>query len=207
MLLVVVALSATSCGSTALESTNATDVVATDYVTIAPPTTTVPPTTTEPPAPGTVITSESTYVIVDGDYPFVVANRFGVDFKAFVELNGWTVENGEVPEWPPVGTTIKIPAGAKVPGDPAIAATLNTSAPVVPETVVESIPTSIDGQTPPSSSVAEGEGCGTYTVLEGDYPSKVVEKLNTTLAKLDEANASTEGYDIFYVGLDIVIPC
>lgn len=44
-------------------------------------------------------------------------------------------------------------------------------------------------------------------VAEGDYPTLVAGKLNTTVDALEEANADTDGYGAFYVGLTINVPC
>jgi LysM repeat protein len=199
----------TACGPSPLESlTTATEpaVEVTEYVTLPPPTTTIPPTTTQPPEPGSVLTSEATYVVVVGDFPFVVANRFGVDFKEFVELNGWTVVDGVVPEWPAPGTTIRIPAGATVPGGPSVlvpvpTTTLPAGVPVVPGSEVPS------DSTATATTVNDGIGCGTYEIQPGDYPSLVATELGTTVDELAEANEDTDGYGAFYVGLEINVPC
>lgn len=181
----------------------------TDYVTLPPPTTTIAPTTTLPPAPGSVISSEATYVVVAGDFPFQVAARFGVDFEAFVALNGWTIDDGVVPEWPSPGTSIRIPAGATVPGGPSVLApapTTTTTAPALPGSPgapVASDPAAAATTTPAD----DGSGCGTYTVVAGDYPSLVATKLDTTVDALAEANVDTDGYGAFFVGLEITVPC
>lgn len=199
----------TACGPSPLESLTTDtepEVEVTEYVTLPPPTTTIPPTTTQPPEPGSVLTSEATYVVVVGDYPFVVANRFGVDFKEFVELNGWTIVDGVVPEWPAPGTTIRIPAGATVPGGPSVlvpvpTTTLPPGVPVVPGSEVPA------DSTATATTVNDGIGCGTYEIAEGDYPSLVASELGTTVDELAEANEDTDGYGAFYVGLVINVPC
>lgn len=177
----------------------------TDYATLPPPTTTIAPTTTLPPQPGSILTSEATYVVVEGDYPFQVAARFGVDFEQFIELNGWAIEDGQVPDWPIPGTVIRIPAGAKVPGGDSVlvpvattTTTIDPRAPIAPESSIA---------TEPATTVNNGVGCGTYTVAEGDYPVLVATKLDTTVDKLASANDDTKGYDAFYVGLTINVPC
>ncbi len=199
-------LAATSCGGTPLAApTTETEVEVTDYATLPPPTTTIAPTTTLPPEPGSILTSEATYVIVEGDYPFQVAARFGVDFEEFIALNGWTVEDGQVPDWPNPGTVIRIPVGAKVPGGNSVLVPVATStttidplAPVPPESSLA---------TEPATTVDNGIGCGVYTVMEGDYPALVATKLDTTIDKLSSANEDTRGYSSFYVGLAINVPC
>jgi LysM repeat protein len=156
-----------------------------------------------PPEPGSILEGEATYVVEEGDYPFVVADRFGVDFDEFVELNGWTAEDGVVPEWPDPGTTIRIPAGATVPEGPSVLTPVPTTSPD-PDA---SLPSGTD-QTASGTSVADdGVGCGTYTIVEGDYLTRVADKLNTTVDELNAANEDTEGYSAFYVGLQINAPC
>ncbi|MFN8020145.1 MAG: LysM peptidoglycan-binding domain-containing protein [Acidimicrobiales bacterium] len=105
------------------------DAPADDPVSTAPPTTAVgttvpgstPPTTAaaDPsgwPPPGSVLRTEVDYVIREGDYPATVASMWQVDFEELMALNGWTLQpDGIVPEWPGVGATILIPAGATVP--------------------------------------------------------------------------------------------
>ncbi len=199
-------LAATSCGGTPLAApTTETEVEVTDYATLPPPTTTIAPTTTLPPEPGSILTSEATYVIVEGDYPFQVAARFGVDFEEFIALNGWTVEDGQVPDWPNPGTVIRIPVGAKVPGGNSVlvpvATTTTTIDPLAP------IPPESSLATEPATTVDNGIGCGVYTVMEGDYPALVATKLDTTIDKLASANEDTRGYSSFYVGLAINVPC
>ncbi len=91
----------------------------------APQTTVVAPTaapTTVPGsvdllAPGSILTSEAEYVIQVGDYPATVATKWAIALEDLLALNGWTLtDDGIVPEWPGVGATIRIPAGATVPG-------------------------------------------------------------------------------------------
>ncbi len=199
-------LAATSCGGTPLAApTTETEVEVTDYATLPPPTTTIAPTTTLPPEPGSILTSEATYVIVEGDYPFQVAARFGVDFEEFIALNGWTVEDGQVPDWPNPGTVIRIPVGAKVPGGNSVlvpvATTTTTIDPLAP------VPPESSLATEPATTVDNGLGCGVYMVTEGDYPALVATKLDTTIDKLASANEDTRGYSSFYVGLAINVPC
>jgi LysM repeat protein len=55
--------------------------------------------------------------------------------------------------------------------------------------------------------VNDGIGCGTYTVAEGDYPTRVASQLGTTVDELAAANEDTDGYGAFYVGLVINVPC
>jgi hypothetical protein len=43
--------------------------------------------------------------------------------------------------------------------------------------------------------------------MEGDNPSVVARKLDTTVDKLDAVNADTAGYGGFILGLTINVPC
>jgi LysM repeat protein len=206
------ALALSACGSVELDTIGTQEtVVVTEYATLPPPTTTIPPTTTLPPEPGSVLTSEATYVVVAGDYPFQVAARFGVDFEEFVALNGWTIVDGVVPEWPIPGTPIRIPVGAVVPGGPSVLeplpTTTTTTDPLAPVTDDSAPDAGTDPETATATTVDNGVGCGTYTVMEGDYPVLVATKLNTTVEKLATANDDTAGYGAFYVGLKINVPC
>ncbi len=205
----VAAVALAACGGSPLAlPTSATEVEVTDYATLAPSTTTIPPSTTLPPEPGSILTSEATYVIVEGDYPFQVADRFGVDFEEFIALNGWTIEDGQVPDWPIPGTVIRIPAGAKVPGgNPVlvpVATTTTTTDPLASIPPGSSVTTV---ETESATTVNDGVGCGTYKVVEGDYPLLVATRLDTTVEKLAVANEDTSGYAAFYVGLVINVPC
>jgi len=70
-----------------------------------------------PGAPGSILQSATEYVIREGDYPLTVASMWKVALGDLMSLNGWTLQDyGIVPEWPGVGATIRIPAGATVPG-------------------------------------------------------------------------------------------
>jgi hypothetical protein len=116
------------------EATTASIPPSAAVTTAAPQTTVVPPTavttavpsTADLPVPGSILTSEAEYVIREGDYPATVATMWGVAFEDLAALNGWTLTgDGIVPEWPGVGATIRIPAGATVPGGPDDAAAID----------------------------------------------------------------------------------
>jgi hypothetical protein len=192
-------------GDAASPGITAVKVGATNYVTIPPAASTIPPVTTAPDAPGSVLQFESTYIIEDGDYPSTVATKWKVKFPDLMTLNGWTLDaNNNVPEWPGVGQTIRIPAGATVPGEPA---------PSTQTTPAGSQPTSATTAAPPTptttTTIANAStGCdGSYTIDVSDTSrKKVADKFDLTVAALDAANASTKGYSSFYAGLVIVIP-
>lgn len=177
-------------------------LTSTNFVTLAPTPSTNPPITSAEPLPGSILEYESTYTVQAGDYPSTVAARFKVDFQAFLDLNGWTFDGTYVPEWPAIGTVIKIPAGATVPGEPAPGAdsgsgTSDTTGGATEETT---------GTTEAPTTTVNICTDGTYTIVEGDTPSGVAKKLDTTIDLLKSANADTKGYSSFYVGLEIKVP-
>jgi LysM repeat protein len=201
---VLVALSAAvlaACGAASGSSPDQTtlDLTSTNYVTVTQTPTTIATTTLPGANPGTVHPEEGTYVVATGDYPSVIANRYKVKFEDLLAINGWTLVGtgsaAQVPEFPAVGTIIRIPPGWTEPG------TADTSAGTAA------------GDTTPSettTTIAGGQStCGTsgeYTIVEGDYLGKVAKKLDTTVDALNAANANTQGYSAFFPGLKIKVP-
>lgn len=176
----------------------------TNFVTIAPTPSTTTPITSAEPLPGEILQYESTYVIGADDYPSTVAAKFKVDFQEFLDLNGWTFDGTYVPEWPAVGSTIKIPAGATVPGEPAPGANAGTGDTAADASGGDTEETT--GTTSAPTTTVNICTEGTYTIVEGDTPLGVAGKLDTTVDLLDAANAGTKGYGSFYVGLVIKVP-
>ena len=190
LLVVASAAALASCGAgSAASDQTVLGLTPTNYVTVTQtPTTT---TTTAPPGgsanPGTVHPEEGTYVIAAGDFPSTIAHTFKVKFEDLLAINGWTLSGQLVPEFPAVGTTIKIPPGWTEPG------------------------TATDGSTPTetTTTIAGGQSTcapGEYTIVEGDFEGKVAKKLDTTVDALRAANANTAGYSSFYPGLKIKTP-
>lgn len=178
-------------------------ISSTNFVTIAPTPSTTTPITSAEPLPGSILEFESTYVIQADDYPSTIATRFKVDFQEFLDLNGWTLdETQNVPEWPGVGATIKIPAGATVPGEPAPGADTGSDSGTDDTTASESTTGTTEAPTTTVNVCTDG----TYTIVEGDTPSGVANKVGTTVDLLAAANADTKGYSSFYVGLVIKLP-
>ena len=68
------------------------------------------------PDPGRFHPEEGSYILQPGDFPSTIAHNFKVSFQALLDINGWTIVNQVVPEFPPAGTTIKIPPGWTEPG-------------------------------------------------------------------------------------------
>jgi LysM repeat protein len=153
-----------SCGGTdGVAPTSTIAVLTTDFATIPPVQTTEPP----PTVPPSTLPEPQEYVIVAGDNPSAIAQRFGVTLQALVTVNGWTNVSTQFP-FP--GQTILIPAGAKNP------------AYVTPDQTI----TTVAGEvTPESPAVDTG---GTYVIEAGDFPVRIAEKFDVTLQALAAAN-------------------
>ena len=201
------ALGLVACGGdSATSATTAISVRPTNYVTIPPAPSTTAPVTTAVDAPGAILPYETTYTIAQGDLPVTIASKWAVDFNALMALNSWVLEGtgstAYVSNFPPVGTAIKIPPGATVPGEPVAGAAPDNSVATTTAT------TTATSAAPTTVAEAEGEVCGAYTITADDTSRvKVADKFDTTVAKLDAVNASTNGYGGFYAGLEIKIPC
>ena len=138
---------------------------------------------------------EQAYTVEAGDYPVKIATLYDVDLDELRNFNQW---EADFSDFPSVGGTVRIPPGAKF---------INPDA---PETTEEETAGTEAGGTEDESttSTALGGPCdpGTYTLEPNDYPAGVAEKFDVSVEDLNAANAATEGYDVFYVGLEIVIP-
>ena len=198
-MVIVAAVAGAACGgdSAATPSTPVVSVLATDYQTLAPTPSTNAPVTTSASAPGAVTLTDTDYLLAEGDLPATIAKAWNIPLQALLDANGWTLTGQYVTNFPPVGTTIKIPAGATVPGLPTGATTATgsetTTATSAPPTVTTTVVTS---------------ACGTYAITADDTSRiGVATKFNTTVEKLDAANVNTKGYSGFYPGLVIQLPC
>ena len=211
VVVVASAIGLASCGDdSATSATTAISVRPTNYVTIPPAPSTVAPVTTAVDAPGSKLPYETTYVIEPGDLPSTIASKWKVAFADLMTINNWTLvgsgNSAYVENFPQPGTEIKIPAGATVPGEPVDPSPPTTlapgqTAPPVTEPATTTKPASTTTTEKPSKC-PEGE----YTIVDGDFPGKVATKFDTTVGKLNAANANTKGYSWFYPGLVIKIP-
>lgn len=188
-----------SCGASGSASDQTVlGLTSTNYVTVTQTPTTVTTTTLAGAVgtPGLVHPEEGSYVIATGDYPANIARAYKVAFTDLLAINGWTLAGNQVPEFPAVGTTVKIPPGWTEPGTATDTST-GTASDSTPPTETT---TTIAGGQP---ACAPGE----YTILAEDTSrSKVAKKLDTTVEALDAANAATKGYSSFYPGLKIKTP-
>jgi len=189
-----------ACGSASGGGPDQTalDLTSTNYVTVTQTPTTLTPTTLPGGTPGAVHPEEGVYVIATGDLPSRIANKYKVKFQDLLAINGWTLvgtgSSAQVPEFPAVGATIKIPPGWTEPG-----AVTDTTVSGTGDTTPNATTTTVAGG---QSTCASGE----YTIVAGDYLGKVATKLNTTVDALNAANANTQGYSAFYPGLKIKTP-
>jgi LysM repeat protein len=125
---------------------------------------------------------------------------YDVDLEELSNFNQW---ESDYSDFPGVGETVRIPPGAKF---------IDPNAPQTTEAettdTTETSDTSDAGGEEPTTSGTTGGPCdpGTYELEAGDYPAGVANKFDVTVEALNEANAATEGYSSFYVGLNIVIP-
>lgn len=191
------ALALAACGGSdsaaPSRSTLSLDTGSTAFQTIPPATS--PPTTIVPEA-GDTAQTEQIYVVQSGDWPLRVANLYEVSLQDLISYNGWVSEQ----EFPFPGTEIKIPPGAVVPNQGGGAATADDGV----ESVTGGEAEQAAGDTIPEA----GDNCqaGSYTIEAGDLPIRVADKFDVTVDALNAANAATNGYGSFYVGLVIVIP-
>ena len=195
--LVPVALVLAACGGDSADSSDTlAELQPSSYVVREPATTT----TTVAGAGGVAVGAdgrspvEQQYEVQSGDYPYGVADKFGITLEQLVNYNEWASADA----FPYPGTVIKIPPGALVPS-----ATASTEAPAATTGTETTQATSTA-----TTQAGLGDNCvaGSYTIVEGDYPGKVAGKFDVTVEQLNAANANTQGYGAFYVGLEIVIP-
>ena len=65
--------------------------------------------------PGTIVAGEGLYVVAAGDSPATIADKFKVTLEDLLNINEWTLVGDQVPEFPAVGTAIRIPPGSAEP--------------------------------------------------------------------------------------------
>ena len=181
--------SACGDGATAGTTTAVNLSGSTAFATLPPTQSTLPLTTNATASEGEVTTAVTEYELVAGDVPVNVAKRYGITLEALSNANLDTAGYSAFF----VGLKIKIPAGAIVPG-------------------TASVPTTTAGASTAATTattLAPSGDCtvGSHTILEGDLPGTVAQKYDVTLDQLNAANAGTQGYKNFIVGVKIIIPC
>jgi LysM repeat protein len=194
----------TACGADDDPTAN-TPLVAiqpSSYV-VKEPATTTTTIVTDAPAEGGISPVEQLYKVVAGDALFSIAAKFGITADELVAYNEWP--EGQAHQFFP-NDEIRIPPNAKIPGaadeeeDDEVATTDDTE--------TDSTDAETDSTDAPPVADCDTGDPGEYTIEEGDTTRlKVAEKFNVTVEALDAANANTVGYESFYPGLKIVIPC
>ena len=147
------------------------------------------------------------YVVKEGDYPSTIASMFEVPLEELLNANDWELTDGIVMEFPPPGEEILIPPGAVFIDPTATTTTERRPRATQPErTTGPDDTTTGSGSTTSSTINADRCAPGTYTIEEGEYPLQVAEKFDVSLDALNRANQATNGYRVFYPGLQIIIP-
>ena len=140
---------------------------------------------------------EQAYTVESGDYPVKVATLYDVDLDELSNFNQWEADYSDFPS---VGGTVRIPPGAKF---------VNPNA---PETTDEARPKTRRRTAARTTRARRARPSAVRAIRartrwrRATIPGGVAEKFDVTVEALNEANAATEGYSAFYVGLDIVIP-
>ncbi len=181
--LLVGGLAACTGGESDASPSTVPRIGATNYVT--QPVVTLPPSTqpgqTTP--PGGTAGAEQEYRVRNGDTVSGIAHRFRITTQQLASYNGWAGPGHLIIQ----GDIVKIPPFAEVPGESesTVAETLFIEGPICPD----------------------GTEQETYEIEDGDYLGRVAEKLDVTVEDLNAANEVTAGYEIFYEGLEILVPC
>lgn len=191
-------ISTTGCGSV----DQASGVVATiqpvgprAYATIPP--VMAPPTTAPPaqPQPGEVTTVEVVHVVAANESLPLIAAAYQVDLAALAAHN--SIEQNHVVN---PGDRIRIPVGATMPTGPIAPAT------ATPEESTESAGANeSNDDTTSATDAPDNQGC-TYTIVQGDNPTKVANKVGIGVTELKAANESSGVLENFLVGDKLVIP-
>ena len=196
-----VLITACGAGDDATENTPLVAIQPSSYV-VKEPATTTTTIVVDVPAEGGISTVEQLYTVVAGDALFSIAAKFGITADELVAYNEWP--EGQLHKFFP-GDEIRIPPNSKIPGtadeeDEEDATTDDSEA--------DSTDADTDATDAPPVADCDTGDPGEYTIEEGDTSRvKVAEKFNVTVEALDAANANTVGYESFYPGLKIVIPC
>ncbi len=193
-------LTLTSCGDDGGTAQSATTVTIqpTSYVIRDQVTTTTAPVSNTANQEGRSAV-EQAYTVQSGDYPVQIATLFDVSLEELSNYNQW---ESDYSDFPSPGETVRIPPNAKFV-NPNAPETTEADTDTETETTEEE---SSDDESTTSTTLGGPCDPGTYELEAGDYPGGVAEKFDVSVEALNEANAGTEGYGGFYVGLEIVIP-
>ncbi len=183
------------CSSTLSSGNSDVSVASTDWNTIAPTTSTGSTVTTLAPVSTATVVEQQRYRIIDEDTSRqFVADKCGVTVEDLDKVNKKI--DGYQAFYP--GLIINIPGGALA----------GCTGPVVPTTTTTLAETDTGTTVPGSTTTTIADPClvQTYKIASGDVPSNVASRFGVTVEQLDKANADTEFYDGFVVGIMINIP-
>lgn len=146
-----------------------------------------------PGAPADTSFAGDTYVVEAGDYPYLIAEKLGVDADELIRLN-----NLEDPSGLYVGQVLKVPGRPQATAAPGRTPTVRpTSAPTA-----EPEATSTPGTAPTPS-----DGQTTYSVQSGDNAADIAARFGITVEELAAANNTTvENLRSLDVGDVLIIP-
>lgn len=154
--------------------------------------------------PGEVSMAEQSYEIERGDSLSGIASTFGITIDEITNFNNWADGSGHllVP-----GETVRIPPGAEfpTPDDDEDESDEDDGGENADD---EEESDSTEEASDDPELCPDGERQGTYTIQATDTTRVgVADRLDVTVAQLDEANAGTPGYSGFFAGLEILVPC
>jgi LysM repeat protein len=183
------------CGTSISTGDSDVSVASTDWNTIAPTTSTGSTVTTLAPVSTATVLEQQRYLIIQDDTSRqFVADKCAVTVEDLDKANKKT--DGYEAFYP--GLIINIPGGALA----------GCTGPIVPITTTTLVETDTGTTTPGSTTTTIADPCvaQTYEIASGDVPSNVASRFGVTVEQLDKANADTEFYDGFVVGITINIP-
>ncbi len=158
--------------------------------------------------PGDTSAAEQSYVVQRGDFLSGIAADYGVDMDAIADFNNWA-DGTAHPLFPE--DTVRIPPGAKIPSAESDEETNDTteedSGSSNDDEADATDTTEADEELGDGELCPDGERQGHYTIKAGDIPARVASSLDVTVDQLNDANANTDGYRAFIVGVQINIPC
>ena len=200
-----------ACGSSDAGSTASTITIQPQSYQAKPAVTVAPESTTAAtPAEDGTTDQEQHYTVKSGDYPSEVASLFEIPLEELLNYNDWELTGNIVQDFPGAGAVIDIPPGAKFidPNAPSETETTETTEAEEPTNGTTEDGAIIGTTAAPVTGDAGDDRCapGTYAVEAGDYPNLVAQKFDVTGEALAAANAGTQGYNVFYEGLEIIIP-
>ena len=157
-------------------------------------------------AAGDTVAGTQVYKVQQGDFLGAIAEDFGIPPESIAAFNRW--EDGVQHMLHP-DQEINIPPGAQVPSADDDEEDDSGDDEDSEETDSDSDSGEPEETEDPDepATCPNGDPQGTYTIEDGDIPALVAQSLDVTVDQLDDANANTQGYSAFIVGVEILVPC